>query len=111
MTLHHTTRSSQAKIVFSIVENEHTRRVLLQRLNDVETRFLNVEKAEASISADTFRLAKVESEDKSVIYRGSSSDNYCNGKDSRKKRAVENTDLHIVRSRLSDSEFDQPYAS
>lgn len=95
-------------ILTSVIENEHTRRILLQRLDDLGTEFLNLSENKPT-ETDYLLLAELllemgRSYTEAMQVATQLGNIY-------KERTVRNTELYIAMSRLTASEFNQTYAS
>ncbi|CAI7647097.1 unnamed protein product [Penicillium viridicatum] len=88
-------------LLTSVIENEHTRRILLQRLDNLTTEFLNLADKNATetdylLLDELFREGSHMATELADVY---------------KERTVGNTELYTAMLRLTASEFDQTYAS
>ncbi|CRL23389.1 unnamed protein product [Penicillium camemberti] len=95
-------------VLTSVIENEHTRRILLQRLDDLGTEFLNLSENKPT-ETDYLLLAELlldmgRSYTEAMQVATQLGNIY-------KERTVRNTELYIAMSRLTASEFNQTYAS
>jgi hypothetical protein len=96
-------------ILTSVIENDHTRRILLQRLNNLKKKSKNLVKKKKPAENDYLLLAETTQEGSRIFTEGMQiatelSNIY-------KERAVQNTELYTAMSRLTTSEFNRTYAS
>lgn len=108
--LHNTTHASQAKIYSPLLfENEHTRRILHQRIDNLGTEIINLTEEKKPTDTDYVLFEEVSQElsrkftevahiiaELANVY---------------KERVAGNTELYTAMLRLTVSEFDQTYAS
>ncbi|KAJ5696964.1 hypothetical protein N7536_007376 [Penicillium majusculum] len=96
-------------ILTSVIENEHTRRILLQRLDNLGTEFLKLAENNKPTETDYLLFAELllemgRSFTEAMQVTTQLGNIY-------KERTVRNTELYIAMSRLTASEFNQTYAS
>ncbi|CAI7665415.1 unnamed protein product [Penicillium glandicola] len=95
-------------VLTSVIENEHTRRILLQRLDKVGTDFLKFGEKKPTESDDLL-FAEYILEAGQLFKEGMNmSTELANVY---KERSAQNTELCTAMSRLTDSEFNRTYAS
>jgi hypothetical protein len=95
-------------LLTSVIENEHTRRILIQRLDNLRTEFLKLaEKTPAK--PDYLLLAELTLEMGRAFTEGTQVATELTNV--YKERTVQNTELYTAMSRLTVSEFNRTYAS
>lgn len=95
-------------VLTSVIENEHTRRILLQRLDKLGTDFLNLVE-EKLTETDYLRLTEVLLEMSRLYTEGTQiATELANVY---KERTFQNTEICIAMSRLTVSEFNRTYTS
>lgn len=95
-------------ILTSVIENEHTRRILVQRLDNLGKEFLNLAEKKPT-ETDYLLLAELTLEMGQLFTEGMQITTKL--ANIYKERTVENTELYTAISRLSVSEFNRTNAS
>ncbi|CAG7943063.1 unnamed protein product [Penicillium nalgiovense] len=95
-------------VLTSVVENEHTRRVLIQRLEELDRKILSLSERNP-IEIDYFQAVNFFLELGQLCTEGVQIST--ESANIHKERTIQNTELYTAMSRLTDTEFNRTYAS